>query len=168
MSLLLKHEFVILVEGPAMQGRCHTAANIEFSGQKRKRNSPGETRRLIATPLGRATALSGLPPRDAVEVLASLQDARRSLVLRSGLHPIYLATPPHPSVQPAWATFEHLLAILQKDYPVCSSNLLLARRLAILFDLSPFDAGHQPCFDGSGRRLRRTAATHSSPAPAGR
>ena len=125
MSFLLEHEFVILVDGPTVSERFDRDSINTLSGQKRRRCTPGKTHRLIASPLGRATALSGLPPTDAVVVLASLQDARRSLVLKSGLHPIFLATPPYPSVQPAWATFEHLLSLLQKDYPVCNYCLQL-------------------------------------------
>jgi hypothetical protein len=73
--------------------------------------------RYLATPLGKATALSGLSPLAAVPVLLSLQAARARLVLRAGLHAVFLATPPDTRLPPRWAAFEGLLAVLGRDYP---------------------------------------------------
>ena len=104
MNLLLRQEFILHVTGS--------------NGMNTNSNSSSIENRYVATPLGRATALSGLSPSDAVVVLGSLLAARTRLVLRSGLHAVFLSTPPHTGVQPAWDRFERLVAMLLKDYPV--------------------------------------------------
>lgn len=73
---------------------------------------------LRATPLGRATALSGIPPRDALIVLSSLVQARQRLILQSGFHAVYLVTPPSPNIEPCWENYERLLNGLLSEYPV--------------------------------------------------
>ncbi len=52
---------------------------------------------LVPSALGKATMLSGIAPKDAVEILPSLLQARSKLLLHhgnAGLHPIFLVTPP--------------------------------------------------------------------------
>eukprot|EP01041_Mallomonas_annulata_P000304 gene304-549_t len=71
----------------------------------------------VATPLGRATALSGIAPRDALPVLSSLQRARVNLVLRSNFHPVFLCTPPSPCLEPNWTRYELMIDALLSDYP---------------------------------------------------
>ncbi len=73
---------------------------------------------LRATPFGRATALSGIPPRDSLVVLSSLTQARKRLILQSGFHAVYLVTPPSPNIEPCWEIFERILDGLLSEYPV--------------------------------------------------
>lgn len=53
------------------------------------------TRQLQASPLGKATTLSGIAPKDAFYVLQSLQQARQKLILKGDLHLVFLITPPY-------------------------------------------------------------------------
>jgi hypothetical protein len=57
------------------------------------------------------------------QVLASLSQARRRLVLQSGFHAVYLVTPPAPSVEPCWNDYERLLDNLLTEYPVPNTAL---------------------------------------------
>ncbi len=75
---------------------------------------------LRATPFGRATALSGIPPRDSLVVLSSLTQARKRLILQSGFHAVYLVTPPSPNIEPCWEIFERIIDGLLSEYPVSS------------------------------------------------
>ena len=49
---------------------------------------------LYPTPLARATVLSGLSPREAVDILRPLRAANEKLFVKSPLHLIFLVTPP--------------------------------------------------------------------------
>jgi hypothetical protein len=73
---------------------------------------------IRASPLGRATSLSSIPPRDALVVLSSLVQARKRLILQSGFHAVYLITPPSPNIEPCWEVYERLLDSLLSEYPV--------------------------------------------------
>eukprot|EP00602_Paraphysomonas_sp_CaronLab_P010721 CAMPEP_0185039172 /NCGR_PEP_ID=MMETSP1103-20130426/35752_1 /TAXON_ID=36769 /ORGANISM="Paraphysomonas bandaiensis, Strain Caron Lab Isolate" /LENGTH=110 /DNA_ID=CAMNT_0027577955 /DNA_START=99 /DNA_END=427 /DNA_ORIENTATION=+ len=98
MEFLLSQQFVVLSNDTSSETRSCT----EY---------------LRATPLGKATALSGIAPRDAVVVLASLTQARRSLILQSGFHAVFLVTPPSPSVEPCWSEYERMLDGFLTEYP---------------------------------------------------
>lgn len=117
MSLLLDHEFIIQVSDTNERSAGDNISSCDWGSRKKRCMSCNETR-YVASPLGRATTLSGLPPADAVTVLESLQKARKRLVLKSGFHSIFLSTPPSTSIEPNWSIFEPLLANLQKEYPV--------------------------------------------------
>lgn len=74
--------------------------------------------RFFASPLGRATALSGIAPRDATIVIKHLQQACKRLVLKSGLHCVFLVTPPFASgIEPPWGRLEPLFAYVIREYP---------------------------------------------------
>lgn len=73
---------------------------------------------LTPSPLGKATMLSGIPPKDSKEVLQSLIQARSQLILKGGLHPLYLLTPTsNNTIEPDWDNYQKLLDILYKEYP---------------------------------------------------
>ena len=55
---------------------------------------------LSPSPLGIATTISGMSPKDAVLILQPLIDARHKLILKGGLHPVYLVTPPTTMIEP--------------------------------------------------------------------
>lgn len=93
----------------------HVALNFLVDAQFVLRSGPDGA--LHATPLGRAASLSGIAPRDAIPVLASLQRARRNLILRTGFHPIFLCTPPAPCLEPNWQRFEVVMDGLLSDHP---------------------------------------------------
>lgn len=118
MSMLVDHEFIILVS-ESSDRISESGLGVTASGKRmRLSKSQSPQNRYHATPLGKATTLSGLPPSDAVIVLESLQAARRRLVLKSGFHSVFLSTPPSTSIMPNWSNFEILLAHLQQVYPV--------------------------------------------------
>ena len=67
--------------------------------------------------LGRATCLSGIAPRDAVHVLKPLFKARSKLILKGGLHCVFLITPPSTPIEPDWENYSKVLDALYKDHP---------------------------------------------------
>eukprot|EP01038_Epipyxis_sp_PR26KG_P006253 gene6253-8612_t len=71
---------------------------------------------LEPTPLGKSTTLSGISPRDAAQIIKPLQQARSRLILRGGLHPVFLVTPPFPQIEPNWANYEAILEELYKEH----------------------------------------------------
>eukprot|EP01034_Spumella_vulgaris_P021378 gene21378-27408_t len=72
---------------------------------------------LAPSPLGVATTLSGIAPKDAVQILKSLQDARAKLILKGGLHPVFLVTPPTTTIEPDWNNYEKVLDVLFREHP---------------------------------------------------
>lgn len=72
---------------------------------------------LSPSQLGVATTLSGISPKDAVQILRPLLEARRKLILRGGLHPVFLVTPPSTSIEPDWNNYEKILETLYKEHP---------------------------------------------------
>lgn len=73
---------------------------------------------LIITPFGRATSLSGISPYDSVVVVKSLQLAKSKLIMKSGLHPIFLVTPPYPPIEPKWDKYVDIVVALYDECPV--------------------------------------------------
>lgn len=71
---------------------------------------------LSPSPLGVATTLSGIAPKDAVQILRPLLEARRKLILRGGLHPVFLVTPPSTTIEPDWNNYERILDTLYKEH----------------------------------------------------
>lgn len=51
------------------------------------------------------------------QVLSSLQQARKKLILQSGFHVIFLVTPPCSHIQPHWDSYEMLLDGVLTDHP---------------------------------------------------
>lgn len=75
---------------------------------------------LSPSPLGKATIHSGIPPKEAKEILFSLQQGRNQLILKGGLHPLYLLTPSSLStntIEPDWANYYKLLTSFYQEYP---------------------------------------------------
>ena len=72
---------------------------------------------LSPSPLGVATTLSGIAPKDAVMILKSLLEARTKLILKGGLHPVFLVTPPSTSIEPDWNNYERILEVLFREHP---------------------------------------------------
>jgi POLQ-like helicase len=69
----------------------------------------------VASPLGRATALSCIPPTVAVHIINPLERARKKLILTSGFHLVFLVTPPHTAIEPAWDQYEGILSTLCRE-----------------------------------------------------
>lgn len=68
------------------------------------------------SPLGIATTLSGIPPNEAVLIYKPLENARKKLILNTGLHLVFLLTPPTVSyIEPNWLTYYDLINTLCKD-----------------------------------------------------
>src|SRR5690242_6170493 len=61
--------------------------------------------------------MAGIAPKDAVKILKSLMDARARLILKGGLHPVFLVTPPSTSIEPDWNNYERILDVLYKEHP---------------------------------------------------
>lgn len=72
---------------------------------------------LSPTPLGIATTVSGIAPKDAVQILRPLLEARAKLILKGGLHPVYLVTPPSTPIEPDWKNYEKILHVLYQEHP---------------------------------------------------
>ena len=72
---------------------------------------------LSPSPLGIATTVSGITPKDAVQILKPLLDARTKLILKGGLHPVYLVTPPSSPIEPDWKNYEKILHTLYQEHP---------------------------------------------------
>lgn len=85
--------------------------------------------KLSPTPLGVATTISGIAPKDAVVILKPLMDARHKLILKGGLHPVYLVTPPSTAIEPDWKNYERMLDLLYQEQPdaiaVVNNNRIL-------------------------------------------
>ena len=60
---------------------------------------------LQASQFGIATTLSGLSPKDALCVIEPLRRARTKLILCTGLHMVYLVTPPSTCIEPDWTQY---------------------------------------------------------------
>lgn len=67
--------------------------------------------------LGKATTLSGIAPKEVIQVLKPLEDACSRLILKGGLHPVYLVTPPLCHIEPDWKNYEKILDTLYKEHP---------------------------------------------------
>ena len=72
---------------------------------------------LAPSPLGIATTVSGIAPQDAVQILKPLLNARRKLILKGGLHPVFLVTPPSTPIEPDWKNYERILHVLYQEQP---------------------------------------------------
>jgi hypothetical protein len=44
-------------------------------------------------------------------------NARKKLMLRGGLHPVFLVTPPSTPIEPDWENYERMLFALYKEFP---------------------------------------------------
>lgn len=73
--------------------------------------------KLAPTPLGIATTVSGIAPKDAMQILKPLMDARSKLILKGGLHPVFLVTPPSTPIEPDWKNYEKILHVLYQEHP---------------------------------------------------
>ena len=58
-----------------------------------------------ASPLGQATTVSALSPKDATIIHAHLSAARERLVLEGGLHALFLITPLHVNINVDWDVY---------------------------------------------------------------
>lgn len=72
---------------------------------------------LLASPLGKATTLSGIAPKDAIDILKPLMKARTEMILSGGLHAVFLVTPPSTSIEPDWTNYSKLLSYLFHEHP---------------------------------------------------
>ena len=72
---------------------------------------------LSPSALGVATTVSGIAPKDAVQMLAPLLQARSRLILKGGLHCVYLVTPPSTPIEPDWRNYERILHALCQEHP---------------------------------------------------
>ena len=75
--------------------------------------------KLLPTALGKATTLSGVSPREATEILPTLLSARRKLILKGGLHPVFLVTPLSCNIEPNWHNYERIFDVLRREHPDC-------------------------------------------------
>lgn len=66
---------------------------VEYEFVRLQRNEERETAVYVATRLGAACLASSMPPTDGLILFAELQKSRRSFVLESELHAVYLVTP---------------------------------------------------------------------------
>lgn len=82
--------------------------------------------RLSALQPGKACFHAGMSPFDAVEVLRSLSQAQRRLILSSDLHLVYLVTPPHPPFQPDWDNYMRVFAKLSKTERLVAETIGLS------------------------------------------
>jgi hypothetical protein len=71
---------------------------------------------LSPSPLGIATTVSGIAPKDAVQILRPLMEARSKLILKGGLHPVFLVTPPSTPIEPDWKNYEKILHVLFQEH----------------------------------------------------
>ena len=108
--------------------------------------SPSLKRPILSYPIlshlspSHSTTFLGLPPTDAVLVLCPLENARRRLLLRTGLHLVFLVTPPNTNIEPDWCKYENIVTSLYKENkvgsvvcPICNSlDLLLNLLLRLL------------------------------------
>ena len=72
---------------------------------------------LYSSPLGKASTMSGIAPRDAVVVIQPLIKARSRLILKGGLHPVFLITPPNCHIEPAWTNYAKIVETLYREHP---------------------------------------------------
>jgi DNA polymerase theta len=74
-----------------------------------------------ASPLGIATTLSGIPPTEAILIYKPLENARKKLILNTGLHLVFLLTPPAISyIEPNWLTYYDIIKTMCKE-PIIKS-----------------------------------------------
>lgn len=78
--------------------------------------------------------MSGIPPKEAVIILKSLEQAKSKLILKSGLHATFLVTPPTTSIEPYWDKLDVILHTFYKEHPV--SELSMYARVMIKRSLS--------------------------------
>lgn len=120
-SFLTRFQFI----GRYNVSECTTETTLESTAIQRNSSSrvdsvPGATSGqglFSSTPLGKATCLSGISPRDAIVVLSSLQQARNRLILQTGFHVVFLVTPPSTHIEPNWNSYELLFDGIAKDNP---------------------------------------------------
>jgi hypothetical protein len=74
---------------------------------------------LYVSPFGKATSLSGIPPKDAPIILQSLLQAKRQLIsLTTGFHLLYLITPISCTIiEPDWSNYENFYLLFHKEFP---------------------------------------------------
>ena len=90
----------------------------QFIKQSDAVDSPG----ISATTFGVASCLSGIPPKDALIVLKSLNQARTKLILKGGLHLVFLVTSPSIQLEPDWEQYERVLHDLYAEHPVSNGS----------------------------------------------
>jgi hypothetical protein len=80
---------------------------------------------LIPTPLGKATSLSGISPKDAVTVIKSLEAAKSKLIIKSGLHAVFLVTPPSSPLEPKWEVYYDIIETFYQEHPVRNFRFII-------------------------------------------
>ena len=55
-------------------------------------------------------------------VFGPLEKARKKLILKSGLHLVFLVTPPNTNIEPDWSKFENIVSILYRENKVREMN----------------------------------------------
>ncbi len=72
---------------------------------------------LQPSPLGKATVTSGLAPQDAIGNIKYLQQACERLVLRGGVQPLFLITPPNARIAVNWKEYLNIFDVLCEQNP---------------------------------------------------
>jgi hypothetical protein len=95
---------------------------------------------LSPSPLGKATTLSGISPKDVMQIIHPLLKARSKLILKGGLHPVFLITPPDTRIEPDWANYRRIVDDLYRDHPEAkdvAAYLEVDNKLLDMFVLTP-------------------------------
>ena len=107
----------------ANMNRSGLSSEADSSGQKQKHDQNQKKVLLkdqfLLSPLGRATVLSGIPPRNAVDNIDYLQSARSSFYLKGGgIHPVFLVTPPEggSNISIKWTEYSAIFDLLVQQY----------------------------------------------------
>ncbi len=98
---------------------------------------------LLPSPLGRATTLSGITPKDTIHILPLLLQAKRQLyALNTSFHLIFLIIPVSSLYslfwEPDWSTYEQFFVVFIKEYPelqvfIEAINLQLSQMISFRF-----------------------------------
>ena len=108
------------------KGRDQGVLHLEQSNAENSKNQEGgdKDETLVRpsftfqpSPLGKATVTSGLAPQDAISNIKYLQQACEKLVLRGGVQPLFLITPPNARITVKWKEYLDIFDALCDQNP---------------------------------------------------
>jgi hypothetical protein len=121
MVFLKKEQFVLSSRTvPTMNSSKNINTAIENHVQTESKQEQAPISNLLyVSPFGKATSLSGIPPKDAPIILQSLLQAKRQLIsLMTGFHLLYLITPISCAIiEPDWSNYENFYLLFHKEFP---------------------------------------------------
>ena len=92
-------------------------ARAQESSKMDVQSNTTQLSKILLTPVGVAAVLSGVAPKDCVTNIQELLGARDRLILQTGLHCLFLVTPPFSNLSVKWTSYDDIYDKLCRKYP---------------------------------------------------